>query len=221
MEARRKEIKQNMKIMKLIRLSGTNFSEAVKEAAAVIKKGGIVIFPTETSYGIAADALNEKAVYKVHDAKRQPYDKPISVIVADEKQLGKIAKANAEAKILMKKFMPGPLTIIVEKKTVVPNALTTTEIAFRISSSKFAHALAKEFGGAITATSANIHGEPAIFSGKDAASVFANRVDLVIDDGILPAAKASTIYCIIRHEVLREGEITKELIEKTLKKELK
>jgi len=200
--------------MKIIRLTKADFSNAVKEAAAILKLGGIVVFPTETSYGIAADALNESAVNKVHDAKKQSHDKPISVIVADEKQLDTIAEVNAEAVKLMKKFMPGALTLIVEKKPIVPNALTQNEIAFRISSNRFAHALAKKFGGAITATSANIHGEPAIFSGKDAASVFSNSVDLVIDAGILPLAKASTIYCVVRHELLREGEIKKDKIEK-------
>ncbi len=209
--------KENKQIfMKVIRLSKTNFSKAVKEAAAVLKSGELVVFPTETSYGIAADALNETAVHKVHEAKKQPHDKPISVIVANARQLNKIAVVNKEAKKLMKKFMPGPLTLIAEKRPIVPIALTQKEIAFRISSNKFANALAKTFGGAITATSANLHGEPAIFSGEEAARVFAGSVDLVVDAGTLPEAKASTIYCTVRQEVLREGEIKKERIEKAL-----
>jgi L-threonylcarbamoyladenylate synthase len=204
--------------MQIIKLTKTNFAETVKEAAAVLKQGGLVIFPSETSYGIAADALNESAVIKVHDAKQQPHDKPISVIVANTRQLNKIAVVNSEAKKLIKEFMPGPLTIIVVKRPIVPRALTESEIAIRISSNKFANALAEKFGGAITATSANIHGQPAIFSAEEAALAFENSVDLLIDSGNLPKAMATTIYCTVRHKILREGEIMQEQIEKTLKK---
>jgi L-threonylcarbamoyladenylate synthase len=194
-----------------------NEKNALKKAAKTLETGGVIIFPTETSYGIGADALSEKAIKKVHKAKKQPDNKPISVIVANLKQAESIAELNQEAKILAKKFFPGPLTIIAPEKNV-PKNLAKNGIAFRVPDNKFARKLCKAFGRPITATSANLHGEPAIFDSKELIEKFYGRVDLIIDAGKLPKREASTIYSAIEHKILREGKITKKEIEKALKK---
>ncbi len=199
-----------------IKLAG-NKKTAIEKAVETLGKGGVIIFPTETSYGIGADALNKKAVEKVHKAKKQPNSKPISVIVADLKQAEKIAELSGEAKILAKKFFPGPLTIIAPEKNV-PKNLAKNGIAFRVPGNKFARELCSAFGKPITATSANLHGEPAIFDSKELIEKFLGKVDLIIGAGTLPKKTASTIYCTINHKILREGKITKKQIEKALGK---
>jgi len=181
---------------------------------SVLKKGGIIIFPTETSYGIGADALDRKAILKVHNVKKQPTDKPISIIVPDIKTAEKFGEMGATAKKLVKKFMPGPFTLIVKKQKTVPNILSRKTMAFRISSDKTADSIARKFGSAITATSANIHGEQPIYSFRKAVEVFGGRVDLIVDAGNLRKRRASTIYDLARGKVLRNGPISGKEIER-------
>jgi L-threonylcarbamoyladenylate synthase len=190
--------------------------QAMAPALKVLKEGGIIVYPTETSYGIGADALNSNAVEKVHLAKKQPNNKPISVIVASEEQAEQVAELNENARRLIHNFMPGPLTIISKKRETVPENLSSDTIAFRISSSPFAHELCEKFGKPITATSANLHNQPAIYSVKQAIEVFENRVDLIVDAGDLKQNAASTIYDSVNEKILREGQIKQEEILKAL-----
>jgi len=190
--------------------------KAMEKAVAVLKAGGVIIFPTETSYGIGADALNKKAVSKVHALKQQPESKEIGVIVSSLEQIKKVSEWNSEAERLARKFFPGPLTVIVKEKSIVPANLTKRGIAFRIPSNKFAMELCKAFGKPITATSANIHGKKPIFDSKEAAKEFSGKADLVVDAGKLPKNKASTVYCTLSHKVLRKGKIKEKEIEKVL-----
>ena len=190
--------------------------KALEEAVKVLKQGGVIIYPTETSYGVGADALNPEAIAKVHEAKQQPHDKPISVIVADEKQAEEIAEIGEKERKLIHNFMPGPLTLIAKKHNIVPKQLTSNGIAFRISSNEFARALASKFGHAITATSANLHGQPAVYSAKKTIEVFGKKVDLVVDAGELPRREPSTIYNLINKKIIREGPVSKEEILKAI-----
>ncbi|MBN1940581.1 MAG: Sua5/YciO/YrdC/YwlC family protein, partial [Candidatus Diapherotrites archaeon] len=118
--------------------------------------------------------------------------------------------------ILAKEFFPGPLNIVVPLKEKVPENLARGTIAFRVPRNRFARALCKELGGPVTATSANTHGETPIFDAEEATQKFFEKVDLIIDSGGLPERPASTIYSIIEHKVLREGEIKKETIKAAL-----
>src|SRR3989344_9539447 len=173
----------------------------IAKIARVLKNGGIIIYPTETSYGIGADALDKKAVLKIHEAKKQPTNKPISIIVPDIRVAKKFGKISSDAEKIMKKFIPGPLTLIVEKHGKVPNILSRKTIAVRISSDKTADAIAKRFGSAITATSANAHGKPPIYSFRRALEEFGGKVDLIVNAGNLPKRKASTIYDMTQKKV--------------------
>jgi len=204
-------------VAKIVKVEDEN---AISDAVRVLKNGGIIIYPTETSYGVGADALNEEAVEKVHKAKEQPHDKPISVIVAGEKQAEQVAYLNERSRELVHKFMPGPLTLISRHKEIVPANITTNGIAFRISSNEFASKLARSFGHAITATSANIHGKPAIYSAEEAIRVFGEKVNLIVDAGNMDKKPASTIYCTFSNILLRGGEIPKQELEKVLGKEI-
>ena len=191
----------------------------IAKIARVLKNGGIIIYPTETSYGIGANALNKKAVLKVHRAKRQPTNKPISIIVPNVKVAKKFGKISRDAEKIMKKFMPGPLTLVVERQGKVPNILSRKTIAFRISSDRTADAIAKRFGSAITATSANAHGKPPIYSFKRALEEFGGKVDLIVNAGNLPKRKASTIYDMTQKKVLRKGPVSGKEIEKAMQNE--
>ena len=209
---------QSLASAEIISAKEKGIKEIAETAAGFLKKGKIIIYPTETCYGIGADALDEEAVKKVHDAKKQDYSKPVSVIVPSAAEAGKIAVLGAKEKLLIRKFMPGPLTIIVKKKSAVPDILSRETIAFRISSNKIANAIAKKFGSAITATSANLHGMPEIYNSKEAIDKFGGIAGMVIDAGILPKKRPSTIYDSVKNAVIREGEIKKEEIEKALEK---
>ncbi len=193
----------------------TNFQEAVRLAASELKKGNLVVVPTETSYGLACLAGNKKAVKKIARIKKQPGKKPVSIIVPSLAVAEKYGHISLAAKKLVQKFMPGPLTLVVPSKKTAFH-LGGKTIAFRISSNKFVHMLCKKLGDAVTATSANLHGEPDTYSGKKAFEIFGGKVALVVDFGILPKRKPSTIYEVEKLTVLRAGKITEKQIKKAL-----
>ncbi len=183
-------------------------------AAGALLDGKIIIYPTETCYGIGANALDEEAVKRVHEVKGQDFGKPISVIVPGLEYANKIGRFGKDAEKLAKRFMPGPLTLVVDKKKNVPDILGKESVAFRISSSPVANEIAKKFGGAITATSANLTGEEPIFSGKEAVEKLGGSVDLVVDCGNLKRGKVSTLFDMRTRKVLREGPVKeKEILE--------
>ncbi|MFB6200070.1 MAG: L-threonylcarbamoyladenylate synthase, partial [Candidatus Nanohaloarchaea archaeon] len=133
----------------------------IEEARKIIAEGGLVIFPTETAYGIAADATSPEAVDKVYKAKQRPRSKGLTTIVSSLSQAERYAELSDKEKKLAEKFMPGPLTLVTEKKEPVPDNLNENFV-FRISSSKLARELASETP--ITATSANIAGKETSYS---------------------------------------------------------
>ncbi len=195
---------------------GGNERAIIEKAARIMKKGGVVVFPTESSYGLGVDATNETAIKKLAAVKHQPEEKSVSVIVADLGQAEDFGKLDEKARKLVERFMPGPLTLVVEKRLGVPDALAEKTIAFRISSNRIARALCKELGNAITATSANLHGRPSIYSGREAIKQFGNRAHMIIDAGELPRNPSSTIYDTVHERILRNGPITEQQIMQAL-----
>ncbi len=186
---------------------------AVKYAVSALKQGGVIVYPTETSYGIGADFTNTKAKKRVYVIKQRTEEKRFSVIVDSIKTLKNYAKINKEALMLAKKFMPGPITVIVKRK---PRGT----LAFRIPGNKFAFELAKKYKKPITATSANISGQQPLYKIKDVIRTFDSSVDLIIGAGNLPLRKPSTIYCTIKKKVLRKGPISEGEILKVIKHNL-
>ena len=201
----------------LLKVSGKNFSDVIAKAAEVLRKGGTIIYPTETSYGIGADALNKEAVEKVKKIKQQNENKPISVIVADLEMLSEIAETSETTKKLVKKFMPGALTLIVRKRKGFEWLSSDQTFAFRVSSNATARELSKKLGRPITATSANVHGGGAFYSGREAFRAFNGKADAIIDAGELEKKPASTIYSVVSNKVVRLGEIGEKEIEEALK----
>lgn len=189
----------------------------IKKAAEIIKKGGLVAFPTETVYGLGADALNPKAVRRIYAAKGRPADNPLIVHVADKDQIYRLAKKLPEkAKDLIRKFFPGPLTIVLEKNEVVPDETTAGlhTVAIRMPSHRIALALIKQSGTPIAAPSANKAGRPSPTKAQHVLEDLNGEVDLIIDGGATEVGLESTVVDLTMKppQILRPGGITVEML---------
>lgn len=160
-----------------------NAQDILSSAGNIIKNGGTVIFPTETVYGLGANALDPRAAKRIYKAKGRPSDNPLIVHISDMEMLDLIARDISDnAKILMEKYWPGPLTMIFYKKEIVPRETTggLETVAVRMPSNKIAQSIIHEAGVPVAAPSANISGRPSITSGKYAIGEMADRVDMII-----------------------------------------
>ena len=166
---------------------------AVELAVSTLERGGLIVYPTETCYGLAADITNVDAVIKVYEAKRRPMDRSLTAIVSDLGMWMDYAYLDAKALKLIRRFNPGPLTIATWKKPTVPDIVNPRAFAARISSHKVATMIVEKLGRPITATSANIHGEANPYSVDDVSRQMGDSVDLILDCGILPLRPVSTI----------------------------
>ena len=190
--------------------------------AQIIKQGGIVVFPTETVYGIGTNGLDEKAIEKLYKIKQRPINKPIILLVSDIKMIENLAKdiTSIEYKI-MKEFFPGPLTIILKKEKIVPNNLTanTDTIGIRIPDNEIARKLIEYSNVPIATTSANISDKPSGIEIKNIRKDFGDKVDMYIDGGKSKLGIGSTIIKVEDGElhILRHGSITKEQIIRAIK----
>ena len=193
----------------------------IKEGAKIIKNGGIVLFPTETVYGIGANALNDEAVKKIFVAKGRAQDNPLILHISDMNMLDQIAENVSEMEYkLMDAFWPGPFTIILNKKRGIANVATCNgdTVGVRMPNNKIAHDLIKESGVPIAAPSANISGKPSGTKMSDIINELQDKVDFMIDGGETDIGIESTVVRVINDEVriLRPGKITKEDIERVV-----
>ena len=189
---------------------------AIPLAVDVLKSNGIIIYPTETSYGIGVDATKSKTVRKIFKIKVRERDKPISIIVSSLDMAKRHVIIDALTRRLAKKFMPGPLTLISRKKNL-PDILSKNTIAWRIPSHPFALALVKKFGKPVTATSANKSGKPQMYKINDVIKSFPGSVDLIIDAGNLPRRRPSTVFDASNKKVLRKGPVKERMLEELLR----
>ena len=195
--------------------------DKLKEPAQIIKKGGIVIFPTETVYGIGTNGLDENAIKKLYEVKQRPLNKPISLLVNNIEMVEKIAKNITEVEYkLMERFFPGPLTIIFEKRDVVPDILTsnTNTIGIRMPSGEIAKKLIEFAGVPIATSSSNISGKPSGTNISDIKKDFEGKVDCFIDNDESELGIPSTVIRIIDNipHILRQGAISEEEIRKVI-----
>jgi L-threonylcarbamoyladenylate synthase len=191
--------------------------EKLAEAVRVLREGGVVAFPTETFYGLGADARNETAVEKIFRIKGRNFRNPLSVIVAHGGELiPLVEEIPAAATILMQKFWPGPLTLIFRASSTVLPRLTadTGKIGIRISSHRIARLLAAGLAGPLTATSANPSGGTECSSADAVIRALGDLPDAVIDGGATPGGAGSTILDVtfFPPRILREGAIPRSLI---------
>ncbi len=169
--------------------------DAIRAAAEVIRGGGLVAFPTETLYGLAADPWSEAAVARLFAAKGRPEGKGVPVIVADLAAAARLAPDFPEAaRALAERYWPGPLTIVVPARASLPRGVAPDGVALRRSSCALAERLARAAGGAVTATSANRSGDPTPpLDPRRILERIGDRIDLLLDAGPLPESPASTV----------------------------
>ena len=188
----------------------------IEEAAQIIKNGGIVAFPTETVYGLGADALNEEAVKKIFIAKGRPQDNPLIVHVASKDIETYVEDVPNIAKELMDKFWPGPLTIILNKKNIIPKVTSANlqSIGIRMPDNDIARKLIELSGTVIAAPSANISGRPSPTDLERCVEDLKGRVDCIIGGCHSKIGVESTIVdCTVDPPlVLRPGGITLEML---------
>ena len=196
-----------------------NCIQAAMSAAEDIAAGNLIVYPTDTVYGIGADIYNEVAVKNLYLAKRRPFDMALSVAVADRKMMESVAILNETADKLIKAFLPGPLTIIIKKNPEVPDIVTagSQKVGIRIPDHPLALEIARR-SGPIVATSANIHFQPDAIDIGMATAALGNSVSTYIDAGHSPSGKPSTIIWIKdkEYEIIRQGPITEDMIKEVL-----
>lgn len=195
--------------------------EELKKQAELLKEGKTVIFPTETVYGLGANALDENAVKKIYEAKGRPSDNPLIVHIYDREEVRDLAKdISNKAEIVMDKFWPGPITIILNKKDIVPNTTSggLDTVAIRMPSHKIARELIKQSGLPIAAPSANISGRPSPTKGNHVKEEMDGRVSGIVLGGNCDFGLESTVLDLTGEVpmILRPGSITKEDLEEVL-----
>ncbi|MBO5742968.1 MAG: threonylcarbamoyl-AMP synthase [Clostridia bacterium] len=189
----------------------------IESAAKCLKNGGTVVFPTETVYGLGADAFNPDAIEKIYIAKGRPSDNPLIVHISDISDVSFLARSiTPNAKILMEIFWPGPLTLIFKKKDNVPDKVTAglDTVAVRYPSNETARKLIKQSGVLVAAPSANLSGSPSPTICEDVVSDLNGRVDYIIDGTGCEIGLESTVVDVSGNEtvILRPGGITLEMI---------
>ena len=197
--------------------------EVIRKAAETVKNGGLVAFPTETVYGLGADALNPEAAARIYAAKGRPSDNPLIVHIADLQALDAIAGPVPEAALkLAEEFWPGPLTMIFHKKECVPKQTTggLSTVAVRMPANRIALELIRASGGYIAAPSANLSGRPSPTSGAHVREDMDGRIDMILDGGDARIGLESTIVDLTEEipMILRPGYISIDMIRKSLGK---
>ena len=198
---------------------------AVAKAAQCLRAGGLVAFPTETVYGLGADAANAIAVARIYEAKGRPSFNPLIAHVGDVEAARRIADFDATANRLAQAFWPGPLTLVLPKVRDCAVADLATAgldtIALRVPAHPLARGILLAFGGAVVAPSANLSGHVSPTSAAHVKSDLAGRIDLIIDGGAVAVGVESTIVgCFDRPMLLRPGGLPREEIERVLGKPL-
>lgn len=204
--------------MEMLTLTDAGIGKAAEKAARILANGGVVLFPTDTVYGLAADATNPRALAKLREIKGREKKKPISVVVPSIASIPTYAVMDDTARSLADRFLPGAITLVLKATPNIPSELTLAgKVGIRIPDDAFCLALANAFGKPYTATSANRSGRETPSSVKEAILQFghhAHDIDLVIDAGPHDGKKPSTVVTTVDGApyVLREGAISREAI---------
>jgi L-threonylcarbamoyladenylate synthase len=191
--------------------------EAIDLAASIIRAGGLVAFPTETVYGLGADAMNESAVQKLFEAKRRPADNPLIVHVCSRDMLDLVARdIDERAHQLIQRFWPGPLTLVLKRKPEVAPSVSAglPSVAVRMPANKIALELIRSARTAIAAPSANASGRPSPTTAAHVLEDLDGRIDLILDGGATNIGIESTVLDVTTNPpmILRPGAITIEML---------
>jgi len=187
-------------------------TDNLRQITATIAGCGVIAFRTDTFYGLGADPFNASAVHKIRELKGREDDKPILIVISDTKEVDRLIPFRAKAfDDLAKRFWPGALTIIGQAAAELPNQLTvgTKTVGVRLPDDDRVRALIAACGGALTATSANVSGQPPARTAAEVASYFGQRIDLIVDGGATTSESPSTVVDATTSELklVREGVI--------------
>jgi len=206
--------------MKQIKLDSNNTEKVLNNASEILKNGGVIIYPTDTLYGLGANAFDENAILKIQKIKKQDRNKPTSVIVRDLKMARKIACIDYKVEKILNKIWPSSITIVLRKKDIVSDILTGNNktVAIRIPDNEFISALMKKVDFPITATSANVSGEKDLLNSKEIIAKFKFakiKPDLFIDAGEIKNSTASTIIDLTTGipKIIRTGIVGKKEVQ--------
>lgn len=202
-----------------------NLTEIFSDAASVINAGGTVVFPTETVYGLGANAYDDEAVKKIFKAKNRPSDNPLIVHISDLSMIDELVTyVSDDARKLMSEFFPGPLTLIMKKSSKVPNSVSNglDTVGIRMPSDKEANAFIRACGVPIAAPSANISKRPSITNKKYLVEELSGKVDMILCSKNSTIGLESTVLDVSGDKIklLRPGKISGEDIEKVIGKKV-
>jgi len=197
------------------------FQQALLKIRTVLKRGGMIAFPTDTFYGLGVFPDNPGAVAKIFRAKGRPADNPLLVLIAAKTEMESLTAENSPlAERIIEKFWPGPLTLIFNAADDLPENLTahTGKIGIRLPGNELTRRLIDGIGAPITATSANRTGSPSPRTAEEVATALGPEVDLIVDGGPTEGGEASTVLDTTTSppRLLREGAVAREEIEKAL-----
>ncbi len=180
----------------------------ISQVVDKLTQGGVIAYPTDTTYGIGCDIFNKKGVKNIYQIKKRDARKPFSFICADMSDISNYAQVSNFAFKIMKRHLPGPYTFVLEATRIVPDSLVTKQktVGIRIPENAIAQAIVRELGHPLVTTSANISGEDVYHDAVDIEQALGKMLDVVVDGGILRGDPSSVISLIgDRIEVLREG----------------
>lgn len=179
-----------------------------EQETRAIRNGELVVFPTETVYGVATDALNPNAVERVYATKQRDRSKPISLAVPNHKSAEEYVGVSDRERDFMDEFLPGPVTVLLPKRDIVPDILTSghEKVGIRVPDHEVALAFL-DSAGPVTATSANISGTGSVVDVNELSDKFLPNIEYVIDDGVLSGGIGSTVVDVHESEIHRHGAI--------------
>jgi len=191
-----------------------SFQTAIKDAAEVILSGGVVAVPTESFYGLAVHALDEKAIGRLFAVKRRREDNPVLILIPSKEGLSSyVTEVHEKGRKLMERFWPGGLTMVFFAGPILPRSLTagTGKIGVRLSSHPVPTELARAVGAPITGTSANRSGRPSCSTAEEVMEALGEDIDLILDGGKTEGGKGSTVLDVTTDPpvVLREGIVSR------------
>lgn len=198
-----------------------NHKEDIREAGEILKAGGVVAFPTETVYGLGADALNPEAAKKIYEAKGRPSDNPLIIHIAKHEDSYHVAaEVSEKAKEVMERFWPGPLTLVLPKKDCVPHGTTggLDTVAVRMPNHELARELIQAGGGFICAPSANVSGRPSPTKATHVIEDMDGKIDMIVACDNVSIGLESTILDMTVEPpvILRPGAITQTMLEEVI-----
>ncbi len=205
-----------------VNLNG-RFADAVSEAITVLRRGGVIVYPTDTVYGLGANACDWYAVEQVFKIKKRSFSRPLPIIARNMKWVVELAFMLPKLEGILSEIWPGPTTVVLPKKEIIPSIVTAKRkgVGVRIPNCSLTDKLLGSFGYPLTATSANISGKEATGDIKAIIEIFRGEVwkpDLVLDAGVLPPSEPSTVLDLttIRPKIVRVGPTKPEQLMRLL-----